>query len=493
MPNPILEWLRGPQRAPLEQSQQAIDERKIYYQNDIGAAIRMGTLVHGPGATEMLYRAWHFEDSNSAVYACISAIATAYPEAPARVFLEDEPGQRDWQADHPLQKLLDTPNPYITREQLWSYVQWAKHVNGNAYVRKVRARAGNVTALWPISPLRIQPVTTREDAARGIFISHYAYTFDPARDPEKIPTEDVIQFKLGLDDRDHRLGCAPLARLAAEVMGDDEASKWQAAMLGNGGTIGMLVQVPADSTLTDEQAEVLKANMEERFTGNNRGRVGVLRGGAKAEPYGFSPEQMDMRSLHRIPEERIAAVLRVPAIIAGLGAGLDRSTYSNFREAREMFAEMTILPLYAFDASTLNQQLLPEFSTDPRVTIAFDVTDLRALQEDEDNKWKRLDAAVKTGWVRPDEARSDVGLPPDLGDELPTRQPAPGALPSPEEAPPEVDAAKLRNVIELKARNLEEMPELLQALVDMGSPGLERSLDRYFDGQRRRIKRALVG
>jgi HK97 family phage portal protein len=462
---------------------------------DIYAAIRMGMLVHGPGATEMTYRAWHHEDTNSAVFACLNAIATAFPEARAKVFLEGEPGQREEQPDHPLQKLLNYPNPYLSYESLWAYVQWAKHVNGNAYLRKVRAGpGGNVLELWPISPLRIVPVTTQEDAAQGIFISWYAYTYDPSKDPERIPPEDIIHFRLVLDDKDLRLGTAPLARLVREVAGDDEAHNWQTSMLQNGGTVGMLIQVPETSSISQDQAEEMKARFEERFGGNNRGRTGVLMGGAKAEPYGFSPEQMDMRSLHRIPEERISAVLRVPAIIAGLGAGLDRSTYANFREAREMFAEQTLMPLYAFDAATINMQLTPDFTSDNRIKVGFDVTDLRAFQEDEDQKWKRLDAAVKTGWVRANEARTDVGLPPDLDDsELPGRAML-QQLTNPNQRGEQdaLPAGEKQRTIDVNQGALESMPEILQALVELAAPGTTEDLEGYFDGQRRRIKRRIV-
>jgi hypothetical protein len=116
---------------------------------------------------------------------------------------------------------------------------------------------------------------------------------------------------------------------------------------------------------------------------------------------------------------------------------------------------------------------------------------MRALQEDEDNKWKRLNEAVKTGWVDVSEARTDVGLPPDMPEveqELPPPQPLPGQPPL-AALPP---GSKSREIV-LKARDLEHLPELLQALVDLSEPGLERSLERYFDGQRRRVKRALVG
>jgi len=498
---------------PVVQAIQPVEQRKLYlypdYLNpvlatdpDLNAAIRLGTLVHGPGATEAIYGAWHYNDSNSAVFACLSAIATAYPEAPAKVYKQADVGERDELPDHPLKKLLDKPNPYITREDLWHYTQWCKHVGGNAYWRKVRTAGNgtNIIALWPISPMRIQPVTTKEDAARGIFISFYAYTYDPAKDPELIPPSDIVHFRLGVDDKDHRIGCSPLQRLIREVTGDDEAHAWQAAMLSNGGSVGMLIQVPIDAQITQQQAEDMKAQFEERFGGNNRGRTGVLTGGAKAEPYGFSPEQMDMKSLHRIPEERISAVMRVPAIIAGLGAGLDRSTYANFREAREMFAEMTLLPLYSFDAAALNMQLTPEFTSDATISVDFDITDLRAFQEDEDAKWKRLDMAVKTGWVRPNEARTDVGLPPDMAKLEPAVTALPpgfGNVPGTQDQqateqglPPGTKQMHRPHVPPAQANEM--LPDVLQALVQLAEPGTTAELQTYLDGQQKRVTDSLT-
>lgn len=505
-----MSWLRGGRPSQLETSSPRVEQSKVYlypdYLNptvatdpDIYAAIRMGTLVHGPGASEMIYRAWHNEDLNSAVFACLSAICTAYPEAPVKVYLEGEPGQRDEQPEHPLKQLLDNPNPYLTREQVLHYTQWCKHTNGNAYWRKIRSGGpgSNVVALWPISPMRIQPVTTKEDALAGIFISYYAYTFDPTQDPELIPPEDLVHFRLGIDDKDHRVGQSPLARLVREVAGDDEAHKWQESMLANGGTVGMLIQVPIDANITMDQAEEMKARFEERFSGQNRGRTGVLMGGASAAPYGFSPEQMDMKALHRIPEERIAAVLRVPAIIAGLGAGLDRSTYANFREAREMFAEMTLVPLYSFDAATINMQLKPEFTSDRRVYVAFDITDLRAFQEDEDAKYRRLDMGVKTGWIRKNEARTDVGLPPDMDDNAPLPGQFGGLFAQQQQD--QQDQQNQQNQQKQmhrpkvpSARGMRMLPDVLQALVDLGIPGTQAELQEFFDGQRERVTSKLT-
>ena len=42
-----------------------------------------------------------------------------------------------------------------------------------------------------------------------------------------MPPEDIVHFRLGIDDKDNRMGAAPLARLVREVAGDEEAHKWQ--------------------------------------------------------------------------------------------------------------------------------------------------------------------------------------------------------------------------------------------------------------------------
>jgi hypothetical protein len=90
-----------------------------------------------------------------------------------------------------------------------------------------------------------------------------------------------------------------------------------------------------ESVLDDPGANAIKANFRERFGGDNRGEPLVISGKVKVQVLSFSPQQMDLTALRRVPEERISGVTGVPAIVAGLGAGLDRSTFANFGEARE--------------------------------------------------------------------------------------------------------------------------------------------------------------
>jgi phage portal protein BeeE len=114
---------------------------------------RVETLVHGPGASGTLVK-----DSNSAVFACLMAIATAYPEPPLTVYRKASSGNDKKLVDSPLQAILDrpTPNGELSMDEILFWTAWAKHVDGNAYWLKVRsgnAESGNVIELWPVSPI----------------------------------------------------------------------------------------------------------------------------------------------------------------------------------------------------------------------------------------------------------------------------------------------------------------------------------------------------
>lgn len=453
--------------------------------------------------------------ANSAVFACLTAISSAFPEPPLKVYARQADGEPTELPRHPLVPLLHRPNPHHTGPELWYWTQWAKHSDGNAYWRKVRSAGSTVEEVWPLSPARVQPITTRADQRRGVFISYYRYETEPGR-YEDIGPEDIVHFRLGMDDCDHRLGCSPLRRLIREVATDDETTRFVGQLLANFAVPGLVVMTP-DRTMTREQAEEIKNSVTERFSGDARGRVGVLNNGATVQQFGFSPEQLDMKTLHRVPEERIAAVLRVPAVLAGLGAGLDRSIYNNAREAREAFTEQTLTGLWRSDAARIDLELLPDFDGDITHFTRFDLTDVRALQEDEDKKYARLNLGVQGKWITVNEARKDVGLPPvDGGDEL--AQPVPEALrdfsrgaagnlpdnrqgqrqlPPPARAGGQQQGAEQRALsglqgVEQKAIGVQLFPALMEAMMALAMPGLQTDLAAYFEEQRARVIEAVL-
>jgi HK97 family phage portal protein len=379
-------------------------------------------LFHGPGATEA-YEAFvdgyaGRGDGNSAVFACLMALSMAYFEPPVRVYRTDPRGNRrpvNSGAPLDLQDLLDHPNPYMSPAELWFWAAYSQNIDGNAYLEKVRAVGGNVVQLVPRSPHQIKPITEK---GSGNLIDWYKFTYAPGK-WEPIAVEDMVHLKLGFDDRDHRIGLAPIKRLLRHVCADDEASRFATTLLQNFGLPGLVVQTP-DKSLSEEQAEKIKAKVSGAFGNDNRGNVGVLSNGATMSQFGFSPEQLNLKALHQIPETRIAAVMRVPPAVVGLSVGLEQtSNFASFEQIREQFVEQTLAPLWRLRDDKLNAQLLPEFSSIPSVSIATDLSVVRALQEDENKLHQRASDALESGGISLNEYRQMIGqdpLPSEIGD-----------------------------------------------------------------------------
>jgi HK97 family phage portal protein len=278
--------------------------------------------------------------------------------------------------------------------------------------------------------------------------------------------------------------------LVREIASDQAATQFTDALLRNFGVPGLVVEVPQGASLSDEQAEGLKQQLQTRFGFENRGNVGVLTAGASMKQFGFSPQDLNLKALHDVPETRIAAVMGVPPAVAGLGVGLEQtSNFASMKQVRENFTEVTVIPIWRMDAATFNHQLKPDFTDESDVRIAYDLSKVRALQEDRTALFTRLDNAVRTGWVLPNEARAEVGFEPMPGGDVPMPKPTFPLAPQAQPALPEVPPAKER-VISLKAGEL--TADALQALVELGTPALEDELQRFFDGQRRRVVRSLT-
>lgn len=457
--------------------QPAAEVKAYPYIDDIRAVI-VSPLIHGPGATDIL-NGWRGGDGNSAVFACLQAIATAIAEPELKVYRTVK-GERVEQESTPLGGLLARPNPHMTLDMLLSYLSTCLHVEGNAYWRKLRAgdgESGNVVQLWPISPTRIE---VRTEQGRGDFITTYRYYVRPGQ-YEDIPPENMVHFRAGLDDRDHRLGCSALKRLAREVSSDEQATRYADRLLANFATPGLAVEWDKETQgITPEYAAELKAKLQAAYSGDNVGAVSVLSPGAKLTTHGFSPEQMDLKVLHRVPEERIAAVLGVPAIVAGLGAGLDRSTYSNFKEAREAFTEMKLIPLWSAVAATITLQLLPDFTRDRATLVEFDISEVRALADDENAKAIRLKTLIEAGILDANEARAEIGREP--------RALVPASGPADADAPGGLPATRGRpRIVTLPARkSASDLPGQYDRLKDDRLPDWERDLRAYLTGLERR-------
>lgn len=349
---------------------------------------------------------------NSAVVACLNVLATSYAEPQLKIYKKEAEGPSEL-ASHPVEQLLQRPNPFTSGSLLSHYIVTAINASGDAYLLKVRNSSGRVIQLIPMMPNRVTP-RGNEDT----LITHYEYygTSKTMGEFVVIKKDDLIHIRQGIDPNNHRRGFAPLKSVLRELLGDEAAGQYATALLHNMAVPGVILS-PKDDTAggpSREEAEGIAKMYKSKFGGANRGAPMVLTGAMDVKTVSFSPDQMDLKELRRLPEERVSAVLGVPAILAGLGAGLDAATYNNTKELREFFTEQKLIPLWKTVANELTHQLLLEdFTNDISNYCAYDLNEVRALASDKNDTFKRVNMGVAGGWVTIAEARKAAQLESD--------------------------------------------------------------------------------
>jgi hypothetical protein len=98
-------------------------------------------------------------------------------------------------------------------------------------------------------------------------------------------------------------------------------------------------------------------------------------------------------------------------MVLGFGSALQRSTFSNYQQAREAAYESYLVPLWRYLDDELTQQFLkPDYEgADSSARIEHDLSGVRALQEDEDAKHRRIGLDYQQGIITRAEARGALG------------------------------------------------------------------------------------
>lgn len=356
---------------------------------------------------------------NSAVAACLNWMLTAFPEAPPCLKEVGDNGKTSLAADSlGVTRLLESPNPSYDDTVLWAGTLLSFVCAGNAYWFKVRDGAGRVKELWYVPHFQVVPRWKGDD-----FISYYEY--HPGGNSQIIPVEDVIHFRFGVDPYNPRLGMAPLSSVLREIYTDTQATNYSAAILRNFGSPGVIIS-PKDSKTAGFDptvdsawdAQSLAKLYKAKTTGDQQGEPLVLDGAVDVNFPSNSPESMALDVIRKYPEARICAVMGIPAMVVGLNVGLERSTFSNYAEARSAAWEDCLLPIMRVMGRQATGQLLRvDYPQAEKFVIGFNTAEVRALSEDTDAKHTRAREDYKAGLLDRAESKAEIGMATNAEDE----------------------------------------------------------------------------
>lgn len=340
----------------------------------------------------------------SVVMAPIQWVQRAFPEGRLRV----QRGRGDeWKEvdGHPLVALLAAPNPAYSDEALWMATLFSWYTAGSAYWIKVRNSNGRVVELWYVPHWLMEPKGSQDDPE--VFISHYDYTFDPAQKPWRLDVGDVVHFRHGIDPRNPRLGQSPLWPALREIFTDLEASNFVASLLRNMGIPGVVIS-PDGAQAGPDDIEAVKKWYQQTFGGDGRGGALVLGSPTKVEQFGFDPKQMDLSVARDVAEERVCALIGVPAAVVGFGAGLQTAKVgATMGELRTLAWTNGVLPVMRSLAGELKRSF-PELVRDGE-DVGFDTSDVLALAEYRLAQAETYNKAIQGGWAMVWDGRDAMG------------------------------------------------------------------------------------
>ena len=321
----------------------------------------------------------------------------------------------EWEAvDHPVNDILRMPNPLYGSSGLNLATSWDMTLFGDGYWRTERnARGVPMSLHWMPQPqVRLQPREWRP----GI---ETTYIYQPSHGAGRmtLAEADVIHFRHGISAGDPRRGVSPIASLLEEVGVDEEAARYAITALWNRGVVGLLATLGPDDDgqyPPTEDLEDIRDYLDQRFSGPGRGRTGVLQGRVALQQVGANPGDMAMDVLRQVPEQRVAAVLGIPAAVLGFGSGLDATKVgATMAQMERQAIRNGVLPDAEEIAETLTMQL-----NIAGVRIGLDTSAVLALQPDQEMLTRVWNLRVAGGVASRAEARTAWNLPVTQADEV---------------------------------------------------------------------------
>jgi len=350
----------------LKDTMALFDFLKKKAQTQMGSAV---SIVSGGRAGQAAWSDWDAKaatkegyKASAWVYRSIALRANAVASVP---FVVEKRTSDGWERvpTHPLQILLDNPNPEMGQAELMRLMVTHLDLAGNAYWLKVRDGANKPAELWPMMPPEVEAVTGTNE-----LVSHYKLS-----QRTQLAAQDVVHIAYTNPDS-LIYGQSPLQAAGKAVDIDNAAAAWQKISMHNRGVPDGVFTLADD--VTREQFEQAKAQISEQYAnqGNARGPWVVAR--STWTQMSLSPAELDFIATRLNTREEIGVVFGTAEMLASLAS----ANRASAQEVRKSFWVDTIIPLLDELNSALNLALAREYGSDIRIT--YDTSGVAALRAD---------------------------------------------------------------------------------------------------------------
>lgn len=347
---------------------------------------------------------------NAVAFRCVKLIASSAASAP---WLLNGPRGREYDAKHPLLKLLRRPGPMVGGADLFEALYAYLLLEGNGYLEAVGpSDTAPPKELWAPRPDRMKVIPSAWGTPQGYEYEANGLTRKWDVDPftGRGPILHVREFH-PLNDW---YGMSRVEPAAFGVDRHNAASAHNKALLDNGARpSGALVFEPVKmtdgsmKTAPPEAIEAARKDLKANHTGVRKsGKPMVLGGLVNWLEMGITPKDMDFNAGKDDAARDICLGFGVPHILVVPGS----QTYNNVREAKLELWEDTVLPLIDKVVDKLDAWLSPQFGDGLQLGVDFDA--ISALEPRRESKRKTVLEQYNKNLLTADEAREALQYGP---------------------------------------------------------------------------------
>lgn len=254
-------------------------------------------------------------------------------------------------ADHPLERLLQNPNPLFDLSDLLELSSQWLDATGNALWLKVRNGHGEVTELWPVAALSFI-------IERGSDQLPAAYRFLPAN--VTIPASDIIHIRRADIRSAPFLGHAVLSDILDTAKAETAVRLFQSRFFDNDATPRAVLRWPAGSLMTQDQMDQVRTAWEAKYaTPLNAGRIGILPDGGEVQLLAPGTKELDFSKSKKELRDSIREAFKVPQIVLGDVEGVN---LANAETSYMVFMRDVVDYSLAKHARAFTRALASEFS-----------------------------------------------------------------------------------------------------------------------------------
>lgn len=334
----------------------------------------------------------------STVFTCITILSEGIASLPCKLMKRMNKGRSE-AVDNPLYDLLAySPNIEQTAFTFWSTIVGSSALTGNAYAQIIRDDKGFVESIWPLHPLKTEPIRTPDGTL--------AFKTSDGMAEGKfrlISAAEVLHFPLF--SLDGIKGIGPITAARESFATARAMEKYGARFFANGAQPPSLLIRNGTPPEPKVQADIREA-WKAAHSGENQHSQGFLYGDWKVESIGLNPEDTQFIASRNYTRADIAAMFKIPPQMVG---SLERMSNSNGTSMQLAFVTDTLRPIIIRIEQELKRKLLNN-RAGSKLFVTFDVTE--RTRGDFETQTKTLALGRQWGLMTANECRIDLGLNP---------------------------------------------------------------------------------